>query len=83
MCETLKRESKFETVPNLTQTCVTNSKASNPKYHLNSNISLSLLSSNTQPIFLIKKPTNALTIVYWSHVHVSVAFCDHPQAVQY
>ena len=22
-------------------------------------------------------------VVYWSHLHVSVAFCDHPQGVQY
>jgi hypothetical protein len=32
------------------------------------------------------KPTNALMIIYvvhWPHLHVSVAFCDHPQGAQY
>ena len=32
------------------------------------------------------KPTNALMIIYvvhWPHLHASVAFCDHPQGVQY
>jgi hypothetical protein len=26
---------------------------------------------------------NYIYIVYWPHLHVSVAFCDHPQGVEY
>jgi hypothetical protein len=39
-----------------------------------------------QASFMYEKPTNALAILYilyYSHLCVSAAFCDHPQGVQY